>query len=798
MSDMPQISIPDAKTLKKEAGVELLPSYVELPPNLAENSTLCEKYHGLAYDFFESFRDQSLRTELIDMLAAADRAWRLSTNKTTVLQKASAQQQDTLSDVTSPEYYSAVRLLTAAQTSILFQDGSNLPAEYTPLSNTNDYSEVQGDTISRNDNLLLNYNWAVDKWDDKIRDIVMYSNKNAHEFITLEWEKLTKMIVARSPGYYQADGTPVAVNEQTPEPAIGEAYGANGNMLESVFNGEGEPLSYVRAEKENVIKDCATLKRHDLKNVFIDLSIDDMQQQSCIVIRSQESLTNIMSKYQSGEYMNVDRLCDSQLYDGDDRYGLEIEDNEDDNVSIESITRNKNGLFDVFHVFMMAPIDSTGKGKWDDKKVIPEIYEAKFIGPFDEFGNSDRDSDGKSKGCVCVKLRRNPYHNRKYPCHLQHSHIDDRGAVHIGNITLLAGLVEEMTTTMNQHIDNKTLINKAPFIGEKGNVISRDLTSGANKVIWVKPGSAGTALTRQNIPDTTNSTVPLMQFLKKQFDDTIGTGEAMRGEFAGSRTSANEYLGAKEMQLKPLLEQTRRFASELFSWMLEQHADLWRQFGDPTKKITITGDDNSIIGEADPGALYGKMFVKVNAVDKFEKNLAQRQTLVNFISSGGYTQSKEFMGKEGALYFWRAVGESLELPDVEKIFPEAQRYVEAENQAMSDIKGIMRDPQASMSDPEMIPQEGERHDVHVKILEDYLERFQLIAKVEPENAQYNQAVMSALQLYITIHQQYQQQAAMAMQQQQAQAPAYQGQQPAENQGEQSGEFLAGATAEQTR
>jgi len=769
--------------------------YVDLPPNLAGNAELVKAFHDFAYSHFETARDQAEREELEDNLKSADAMFRLSKNRVQTVKGAEKKDTDTLSNDSSSQYHKSIRLISNGQKSIIFENDTELPARYEALPDTEDYAPEEGQRIAEGRTRYLARVWSDNEWTTFIKQSLTRANKNAIEFYTVEWEYRTETKREKVPGYF-IGGEPVESKAGDKIPP--DAVNSRGEpVIDTVYDENGRPMSYVFVDKTRIIKNCPILEFPKARNTWIDLTIDDIQKQTCTTIEFFPAFDDLLAGARDGIYENLGQINQSQLFERElSDLKEEIADNKDYQDS-----EQQNGLYHAFKVQCKAPIVDWDKPKQAkfDSTALPQLFEAVFVGKYGEYNPSVVEASDKDKGkskqnisCFCLMLRKLPYNHGRFTLHKAHSHDDDDGAIHMGYQTLLECNVEEQTITLRQHIDNKTANIRGLWIGEKGNVLTRDLTFKNNKVAWVQPGTGQTALTRLKIPDMTATTIPFIEWLQGDADEMLGTTEAFRGAFAGSRTTGTEYLGARDQAMKPAIEDAKFMARQYFVPILRDVADLCDQFA-PHWDL----GDGLYSDE-----LYGKTMTKIVSVDHYEADLNAKQVLVNFIESGGYDKARAdgAIGEIGKLAFWRMTGKFLKMPDAEKIFDGAKRYVEAENQAWADVKAIRADPVGAMDNVELLPKPDEMHDIHNRILNQVQLKLEILKPTRPAEEQESLSQqISALKYYQALHTQYQEEAAVtANEQQQAMqksAPNQSAQPPAQN-GEAAGDALAGIQGQQ--
>jgi len=754
MSDI-DFPVPSEAEVEKavKAFSKPLRDYTDTPPNLAGKKELVKKVHELSKQYFDRYSGQSSRGDLETFLKDCDAKYRMAQAQAQAFKVSSTQEHDTLSHVASSQFYKSVHVIASGQKSIIFSDPEGLPVEYSADYNCGDYTDEEGKRIAREQNLYLDHVWTKQGWTRFIKSVLQLNQKNSMVLLSCEWDYKIQKRTERFPGYYNSKGEAIAVTaEAYANNPPAEAYKKDGDKLENpVFNESGSPMSYVFVEKERVVKNCPVLEKHDLAHSYFDLDIDDPQKWPYLHLRKPVPYAELLDQEIAGFYKNVGKLTTAQMYESNSKYGSQVDNDRDDNAD-QTRDEVKNGLYERHHTFILAPIDEDGK--WDDD-VIPEYYECVWAGNFDQLLDENKKNDKgekvKGDGCVCLQLRKLPYHHKRLPYYLMHSHDDERGALKMGIYTLLECNIEEQTETLNQHIDNKNLKIFRPWFARKGDVLSRDLKfKNRNQVVWIDRSVSGdirNSLVQAEVDDMTQTTLPLLEWLQKDADETVPTTDAYKGVFGGSRTTGTEYLGAREQSMKPAIEDTEFVADPFFKWLLQDVSDLARQCADPDEFIKVAGGTTSI----NPTRWYGLLNVKVTGIKKFEADVSAKQILINFIQSGAYDKAKEFMGKTGALYFWRTVAKFLRIPDVNSTFPESRKLIEAENQAWSDWKAILADPLSAMLNEEIMPKPDEAHETHLAILQGQRDKFELLPN---EDTEYKTNVLSAVDLYILMHKQF--------------------------------------------
>ena len=700
MADTQAITtIPDEKAAPKEGSH---PSYVRVTKNLAKNDELAKKVQAHLKQKLNRFASQSQRESMLTSMKTADAMLRMSKRRKHT--EATDNQENTLSNVSSPLFYRAHRIITSAKKSIIFS-GTDLPVKYekNPASLSPDFkNQYEADRVVRERNLILRHYFDVGEWKKKLKKVLHYNNKYGQCLLSMTWERCTEERTERVP---------------------------------KAWDEEGRPTAYKFETKKRVVKDMPEFQSHDIKDCFFDMQIDDMQLQDAILVRFRDPLDFFHAKQRDGEYVNVGKLTEEHLFMGDsvDNQGAEDAEHERKENASENPEEQATGHFRRWVCWAKLPIDpdkgsKRKPGKWDAKKIAPKWFECVFAGDI-------------SGDAVCVQLRENPYFHKRNPFKWIHTHEDDKGAFHLGWHTLAETLYEQHRSAINEFHDNKTLRTRAPMVGEKGNVLTRKLKfREGNHIIWVKPGSGKTALTTLNVPDTTGTTIPYLAHVQDQFDMTMNVNDAVAGVPTGGRQTATANENTLQQALKPILEDAEFEADQIFPWLADMSAMLTDQFADPKRTIQIT--ETGVTYEVKPAELYGDFRARVVSVGGFEADLMRRLEETNFIQTF-YPIAKEFMGQEGSKEFIKDVITARKYPNAYKYFPESPKF-DAERAAWSENQSILHDGDTDF------PDQREDHATHLRVHKAYFERYKLLPEEERDEES-----LEMMELHITMHEQFQ-------------------------------------------
>ena len=642
--------------------------------NLAGDKELTDTLWEHICTNIETFRSQGMRRKQcqpLGVLDIADRMYRIALRR----DNSNSQHQDTLSDFTSGIYYKETRAVSAGETTVFFSNG--MPAKYEPVLDSSDYNIEQGKWLANQQNMMEEYGFEEDNRQEKIENSILYNNKNGNEMVSIEWNRIVEEYTERVPVEWSDDDDSI-------------------------------PTRFEFKTVKRVKKDCPELNRWPLEDCYFDAQIDDMNLQRQLSIRKYWPYEKFEGDQEQGFIMNVDKISTSMLYQG-----IETSDTGDDNVKYEKelnagieTTSESNGLYVVWDNWVRVPIKESktkGKGKWDPNNTSPKLYWATYVG----------EKDGPA---VCIRLIKNPYFHKQIPYRLLHSLPDDIGAYHMSSSQMLESMYWQIVTNWNQAADNVTMRNKAPYVAD-GRVHTRDLTFKANKLIRT---ARGVSLKPIETPKTTEITLNLAQMLESECDKIVGTDKPILGEALGGRTSATEARRVFDQSQKPLLVKADYVAHQLFTWMYEIDACLWRQFGDPEKIYLLT--KNNMQEVIQPTNLWGNIKVKITSVLDFESNAEKRINYNAFIQNG-YQLAAPIMQKAGETKFWTEAFEVFGFKDVNELVP-GNSEVDSEYRALNDIYQILE--VGNMVEPEY----DQNQQVHLRVEKQQLREYELLPNDE--------------------------------------------------------------------
>ena len=703
------------------------PSYRKAVVNFADDEELVKKVLSFAQTNKTFFESQAERNSFADICEKADRMVRCSRLR----DEGDKQYDDVNSNVATTAMIQRFQTVTSNENSIYFPTTGDLPVENEAVEGVEDYQAEEGRRIAHHHNLLLQYTFERDNTEEKIKNSVFFLNKYSNQMYYSDW------------CFEQEE-----VRDRVP-----------------TRNQEGEITGFRWVEKKVTKKNHPTFRAVPWDNVWFDARIDNMQMQNAVIEWDSIDLNSLWSMQANGHYKHVETLSHSENVMGGDEETRELQKrqtNADEGTSIG----DRSSLFDRFVCWVRVPVKVDGdKAEWSEEDTVPTWFRATFIGQL----------RGKP---VCVELIENPFFHKELPYNHVHSHRDDKGAYHMGFPSMVESLYEELMTTINQAIDNKTLINRPPWLTQKGNIQSLDLVFGKNRVWYTRRAPTQDSIRQVDVKDATGTTMAMYNRTLEELDAAMNTGKAIVGEALGSRTSASEAKQVFDQAFKTLVDKASYQAEQLFPWMARMVASLWRQYADPKLTLAITTSDG--VEEVKPAELWGPLNYKVTAIKKFDTDVTRRSEQNQFFQTW-MQPLMESMGPDGTAELMARLMEERQIFDNPSSLFGRKTSADAERVAQSESETMYFD---KIPDN---PAEGEDHETHLRVHENYLNLIRTLPR-----EQQDQDGIALLQEHIERTRQLQQQAQapQGLPQGGPQGPAQQAA-PPQLQGEAAGDQIGG-------
>lgn len=690
------ISLPKAKFVPK---AESNPNRPPDSDNYAAETETVKKVLGWTKQYYGEFDTQAERTKFKELMDTADELMRVTKVKDQLDADEAENKDETKTNLTSPTFYRYTRTITAWENAVMLGSHKELPVICEPMPGAAGIREDEAKAQADYRNIELEYVFDKAGLRDKLADWNFFANKYANVCIE---------------AYYNLNKE--ERGEWKPRTGIVEEI--------RIAMGKNRGTKWVKGLK--TISDWPDFEMHDMRNVWFDMSVANVQDQSCFITRKQRQLEKLWDMQKRGEISNLENLkLEHQVNrDGDDTVLDDRRKNADESSSSTNITK----LWDVWTVWIRVPVDSTD-GKWNPDEVISTWWRAIFVG----------DLNGEP---LCVALEHDPYKQNRLPYLLWHIKRDDKGALHMGNVETSSALIQMETSIMNLALENIRLRNRKPWIMERGsiNIRSKDFTAGGNR-IWMKnPGSQDPH--ELETQDTTQYTVPILQLLDGRIRDIFGVNSPFLAEALGGRTSASEATFVSEQAIKLALEDLIYKANQILPWMAEWIFNGLDMFMDDDTTIAITKSGKPV--EIKPRDVWGAVNIRITSIKTFQDSLIKRKDFLQYLNQVVPVFLK-FVSRKGVADIAEQVSKPFGFENVKSWFDQDDDY-DARNMARSENQYILWEGVSLLPKPEenqeahlsehkpilasylMLPQEQQNPQgiqnmkMHIQMHENFLER----------------------------------------------------------------------------
>jgi len=733
-------TIPAGKAVPKPKAPAHRPEEI----NYADDEEIAAKTLSWVARYFDKFTSQGARAEFVANMDTADELYRASATRTSLNVTEDDNLKETGSHVRSSSFFTDLRTISSYEQSVVLGDRSELPIVYDPIPKTDEYKEEEGMRISNEQNATLYWAFCEGNMWDKLADLNFFTNKNANQFVEMGWCYQTEDKIVREP---------------VGDPDTWEERG-DGIKVPNKFRD--------KMKKGVVIKDAPELIIHDNKNAWADAMIPEVQNQSCIIFRTQRQLGELYNMQATDQIKNADMIGSAQAYDGENtQESQDLLANRQTNANEAPDSSEPNTLIDVHYGYIRIPVDD---GKWLEEDNIPVWHKFSFAG----------DLHGSA---VPMMIQPNRWGNC-IPVDCIHSHKDSKGLYHDGYVQRVKSILAQEMTTVDQATDNWTKRICAPLLAADGSLLTRQkqFTDGRNPIWFYKAGAPKPETLK--VEDSTQLAMPMLHMLEGKRFEVMGINKTFRGEELGSRTSAGEALTVFDMAKKPAYEDIIYKGGQMLPFVAKWVKDYTRAYMNPNTRVQITYDGTAY--DIAPGTLYGELKTKLTFVAQFENSLVARkeddtfltQVLPVMISSG-------VIGKKGLAIVFRDIMKRRNMKNVDDIIDMPSNY-EAERNALMENSAIVYHGVYDM------PAQEEDHETHLKKHKPFFAQVQLL----PEEERPDKANIELMRLHIEQHEQMKLQGAeqgaqtsALLQQQGAQAgadPRTQGEEMGDMMGAQAG------------
>ena len=309
-------------------------------------------------------------------------------------------------------------------------------------------------------------------------------------------------------------------------------------------------IEYKHVEREKIEANRPDWQFVPIESVYADVHIGTMEKQQCIIITSEDEISNLYGLQRDGQITNVDKINKTQMYSGADDNSMHQE--RQASRGGESGNDTETGLIKRKDVLLKIPV-GLKKGKtgekasdyeWDEKKHEPKLYWMLVTG---ELGGS---IEGDNPNATCLVLRENPDSRRKCPIKMIHLFPgNDDELYHISPAEISAPDYDQIVTEKNMANDDVILQHERPLLVAYGETFSKDLSYGASKIIMV--ANTQTSIREMDVKTNIGDTLGMINYSEGAMDRALATNEVIAGEFSSGRHSASESVNVYSQAQKP-------------------------------------------------------------------------------------------------------------------------------------------------------------------------------------------------------------------------------------------------------
>lgn len=340
---------------------------------------------------------------------------------------------------------------------------------------------------------------------------------------------------------------------------------------------------------------------------------------------------------------------------------------------------------------------------------------------------------GSPENCEIIEVRENVFPGG-IPILVAHQTEDDVGMYHISLGEKIQTYYDQICTSINQMIDNRSKNLRRPIIYDPLRVDIDKNDFGHSNAIPCQ-GDIRSAFMELQIADMTGTVMGSVQYFEQKIREIMNTTDAVMGVAMGGRTSASEFMSAKASATTPIYSDMASIEESLIGEYMRRFAQYIHTF--------MTLED--IVDQIGPvGAEFNFELADIYSVElKGVSQAMDRATdIQNLLQVFGLTQDS---GAKAKILLRLSQAMGIENPSDFVIVPAKDQAIKA---ALWENNEILT--YAQWDEPET----GEMHDVHIPI---HSQRMWQAQREEPTNA--NVAMM---QQHIAKHQ-------MMLRQEQAQS-----------------------------
>lgn len=557
--------------------------------NLADKKELVEKFREVASTEFARYKSD--REDIDEQNQVADAMYTCMQNRALLSSERSRgmdQEHDPRANVGSVIFHSQVNRLAANLSTVV--DGRERWWKYKTIQSEGvDTSPSDAEGIADQASALAEWTLKEDKLDERFPQFAthVYKYTTVFAMIDMKRQRATRKFLTPN---IKVIGT-----------------GENGQPITAI-DGEKE------VEAEVITKNHPTIVFPHVDMIYADRYIPTIADQNCVIMLSLRNKDAIYDDVYSGYFSEkaYDLIDEQMRWNGTEGSTLKTSESEN-----RETTFSPQGTMQYLQwdVFMRSPIEN---GNWDDKN-IPKLYWGTFIG-------------NTLSEAIPMRIERNPDPDDEIPLKEIKAipdNIDQLYCTPISSVIRSAYSVD--CTLLNIALDNMGAVVDPPLKIIDGMHSVKDFSFIKGQRWHVDDPNA---ITQMEIRDATQNIAQMRDQVRNEILQALATDPADMGQYAGSRTSAAEFVGVNQNSSKPKTIQARFILNQLCGWMGRKYLSYWRAFGLPEQVVQIT-DEAKRLYKIQPKEITGEFDVVVNVVDQYEDTLMQDQSVRDFIRMVG-------------------------------------------------------------------------------------------------------------------------------------------------------------------
>ncbi len=301
---------------------------------------------------------------------------------------------------------------------------------------------------------------------------------------------------------------------------------------------------------------------------------------------------------------------------------------------------------------------------------------------------------GSPESCEIIEVRENVFPGG-IPILVAHQTEDDVGMYHISLGEKVETYYDQICTSINQLIDNRSKNLRRPIVYDPLRVDMDKNDFGHSNAIPCQ-GDIRSAFMELQIADMTGTVMSSIQYFEQKIREVMNTTDAVMGVAMGGRTSASEFMSAKASATTPIYSDMASIEDALIGEYMRRFAQYIHTFMTLEDIVAQVG----VVGAEFTFDLADIYTVELKGVSEAMDKATNIQNLLQFLS---LTQDA---GSQAKIKLRLAAAMGLENPAEIVSIPAKDQAIKAALWENNEIFTF-----AQWDEPET----GEMHDVHIPI-----------------------------------------------------------------------------------